>query len=485
MRRYFSLVSFLVFSLVLTMYTFVGCGGSSMTPPPNGKAVPMTLSLGDTPPSGVAVVFFEAMITGASLQPSDSSKTAVSVLSTPTEVEFGHLQTDRAFLSLTNIPPDTYSSLTLTFGNAALTIVNHSGAAIGSCADNTTCEMSPSFNPSTATISSTPFPLMISANSLVGIKLDFNVNSSVQSDLSIAPTVTVKHVTVHQEDEDTDEMERLDDIDGQVSAVGTNQFTLTNERSGQTFTITVDGNTVFEDFGESGCTANPANFSCVQQGQVVSVDLSENGTGGMLAKRVELEERANGKAIKGTITSVDSSTQFHMVVFNEEPSVSGVTEGAPVIVTIASGATFQIGRAELGDDGGFSISGVSFASGADLMVGQDVQIRPQSVSGSGPATITTDLVRLWPSQISGQVGTNSGNGMFTLTGLSPLFTGATPPVTTINVVTLSNSDMEDFSGMASMTMLTPGTMISVRGLLFNTPTAPTLVTRMIRQNDDQ
>ena len=484
MRRYVSLVSFCVFAMALTMYALVGCGGSSMTPPPSGNAVPMTLSLGDTPPSGVAVVFFEAMITGASLQPSDSSKAAVSVLSTPTEVEFGHLRTDRAFLSLTHIPPDTYSSLTLTFGNAALTIVNHSGATIGSCANNATCEMSPSFNPSTAMISAAPFPLTIGENSSVGIRLDFNVNSSVQSDLSISPTVTVKRVITHREDEDRDEMESLDDIDGQVSAVGNNQFTLMNESSGQTFTVTVDNNTVFEDFGESGCTANPANFSCVQQGQIVSVDLSENGTGSMLAKRVELEESANRKAIKGTITSVDSTSQFHMVVFNEEPAVSGVAEGSPVTVMIAAGASFQIGKMEMGDDGGFSISGASFASGADLMVGQDVQIRAQSVSTSGGITITTDLVRLRPSQITGQVGTNNGNGSFTLTGLSPLFTGATPPVTTINVMALSNSDMDDSSGMASMFSLAPGSMVSVRGLLFNTPTTPTLVTRKIRQDDD-
>jgi len=57
----------------------------------------MSLTIRDTPPSGVAVLFFEASITGASLQPSDSTKPAVSVLSAPVEVEFGHLQTDTAF----------------------------------------------------------------------------------------------------------------------------------------------------------------------------------------------------------------------------------------------------------------------------------------------------------------------------------------------------------------------------------------------------
>ena len=69
------------------------------------------------------------------------------------------------------------------------------GAAIGSCADNSVCELTPSFNPTTAAISSTPFPITINASTVVGIRLDFNVASSIQTDLSINPTVTVKNLT--------------------------------------------------------------------------------------------------------------------------------------------------------------------------------------------------------------------------------------------------------------------------------------------------
>jgi hypothetical protein len=185
---------------------------------------------------------------------------------------------------------------------------------------------------------------------------------------------------------------------------------------------------------------------------------------------------------------VDSATQFHVVVFNEEPAVSGISEGSVVAVTINPGATFQVGREEMGDDGGFNNSGLNFASGADLLTGQDVQIRPGSISSSGgTTTIATDLVRLWPSQITGQAGTiNSSNGTFTLTGLSPLFTGATPPVTTISVVTLSEMDFMDFSGSGDGRMggLSVGQTVSVKGLLFNTTGMPTLVTRTVRDQQD-
>jgi hypothetical protein len=472
----------LSFALALTSCVLLlACNSSMNRSASSVGGVPMTLTIGDTPPAGVAVLFFEASITGASLQPSDSSKPAVSVMTTPVEVEFGHLQTDTAFLSLGNIAPDTYQSITLTFGNAMMTIVNHSGVAIGSCADNTVCELTPSFNPSMATLSTTPFPITISQNSVVGIRLDFNVDSSVQSDLSINPTVTIKKFTQRQDSDDKQEMERLDEVDGKVTAIGSNQFTLMNERSGQSFTISIDNTSVFEDFDRAGCTASPEDLSCVQAGQIVDVDLSENGMGTMLAKRVEFEEKAQEVAIKGTITSVDSTSQFHMVVFNEEPAMSGISEGSSVVVTIQPNAMFQVGREEMSEDGGFSISGLSFASGADLLVGQDVQIRPGTVSSSGgTSTVSTDLVRLWPSQVTGQVGNvNTDNGTFTLTGLSPLFTGATPPITTISVVTLSGMDFMDFSGLGS---LSNGSTVSVRGLLFNTPGMPTLVTRMMRED---
>ena len=472
---------------VVSCVWLVSCGGGSMnqhiTP---GNGVPMSLTIGDTPPNGVGVLFFEAMISGVSLQPSDMTKAPVSALATPVEVEFGHLQTDTAFLSLASVAPDTYQSMTLTFGSATMTIVNHSGAPIGGCADNSICELTPSFNPTTAAISSMPFPITISANSVVGIRLDFNVASSVQTDLSINPTVTIKQLTQRMQDEDDQEMEEVDEVDGQVTALGTNQFSLMNERSGQSFMINVDSSTVFEDFDRSGCATSPEDFTCVKTGQVLNIKLSGNGMGTMLATRVEFEEDANRQAIKGTITSVDSSTQFHMVVFNEEPVVSGVSEGSVVAVTINTGATFQVGREEMGEDGGFDNSGLSFASSADLMVGQDVQIRPGSVSSSGgTTTVTTDLVRLWPSQITGQVGSiDTSSGAFTLTGLSPLFTGATSAVTTIKVVTLSEMNFMDFSGSASMGTLAVGDTVSVKGLLFNTTGMPTLVTRTLRENDD-
>jgi hypothetical protein len=72
-----------------------------------------------------------------------------------------------------------------------------------------------------------------------------------------------------------------------------------------------------------------------------------------------------------------------------------------------------------------------------------------------------------------------------LTMLSPLFTGATPPVTTITVMTLSEMNFMDFSsGSGSMGSPAVGNTVSVKGLLFNTTGTPTLVTRTVQDSQD-
>jgi hypothetical protein len=57
-------------AVLVTVGLLFACGGS-MSPIHVTNGIPMSVTIGDTPPPGVAVLFFEASITGASLQPSD------------------------------------------------------------------------------------------------------------------------------------------------------------------------------------------------------------------------------------------------------------------------------------------------------------------------------------------------------------------------------------------------------------------------------
>ena len=182
---------------------------------------------------------------------------------------------------------------------------------------------------------------------------------------------------------------------------------------------------------------------------------------------------------------MEAHPRFHAVVFNEEPAISGIDEGSLVTVSISitPHAAFQIGREEMGEDGGFDMSGFQFSSSADLLVGQSAQIRAGTVSPNrGQTTVTRDLVRLWPSEITGQVGNVDRRPE--QWQLQP-----GPNLSVVHWRHASNrhdqrhDDVGDeFRGFLGFSSLTTGSPASVKGLLFKTSPMPTLVTRTMRED---
>ncbi len=449
--------------LVLSsLLLLVSCGGTTSSPMQSAGSTSFNFTMTDTPPAGVDILSFEVTVTGAVLQPNN-----VSLLSHPVDVEVTQLETESAFLSTLGVPPGTYNSVTVTFSNPQMTIKNGSTSTIASCAPGAVCELTPTLNPASVTVSSAPFPLTLSANTATGLKMDFNLNASVQSDLSVDPTITFTQLPVVKEDGEMED--ELDDISGQVTAVDTtnSQFTIQNAESGQPMTFVVNSNTQFDDFENAGL---PNAFSSLKASQIVEVDAQLNGSGQMVAKEVHLKAPEQGEELEGTIVSVDSATQFHMVVLGEMPDISGISVGSSVTVTLASGATFQIAS-----DGVSIPSGLSFATSADLMVGQVVSVAP--ASGSSGPSITTSQVRLETSQVSGQVQSVNGD-TFVLGNLPSLFTSA--GITSIQVTTSSATEFEDISGASA---LAAGQNLAVQGFLFNSTTPPTLVATKVRLVD--
>src|SRR5512140_710153 len=131
-------------------------------------ATPVSITLTDAPPAGVAVLSFEVTINSATLQPGN-----VALISGPTRLEITKLETENAVLNTAGVAPGTYSSISVSFANPELTILNNSGAAIGSCAIGAICEFKPSLGSATATYNGAPFPLTIASNAPVGLLVDF------------------------------------------------------------------------------------------------------------------------------------------------------------------------------------------------------------------------------------------------------------------------------------------------------------------------
>jgi len=482
MRKALGVFCLSIFSVVMV----VGCGGNSVTAQnPSQSVVPASLTIHDNPPAGVTVLNFEITVTGASLQPKDSSKAAVSMIEGPEEIELEHLQAESALLGNENVPAGTYNGLSVTFANPKMTIVNQTTAALSlgsgqSCAAGQTCEFSPKLNQAmiTTQVPTAPFPITLTANSPVALDLDFNVDASIQSgDLSITPSISLKQVNV------TDERETEDlHFVGRVMAIDPSNKTFTLQRglSGQSQMIATDTKTEFNF--ENSCAAN--NFSCLATGQVVKVEaqLPTSGTT-PLAKEVELLALGHDLAVVGLVSKVDvAKNQFQLVardVFDEGGQMQGIPSGVQVTVQIASQATFAINT-----DGLALPAGLNFASVSDMMVGQAVEfhpVAPFTITGTQPnlsVTINTDKVRLEPSPVTASISaTNPGGNppSFTLGTLPTFFTAG--GVSAIQVDVLSTTKfVNDSTGLAG---LTSGNKVSVGGLLFKSGSTPTMVAERV------
>ena len=469
MRKLAFLASVLSFAALAT-----GCGGGTQTTQPPLAPRSVSLSIRDNPPAGVSVLSFEINVTGASLQPSNASKPAVPLVTSPIEVELTQLETEKALLDAVNAPDGSYSSISLMFANPELTISNQSGQPITmgtqTCQNGQVCEFKPSLNQSSVTISSTPFPVTISAGAPIGLVVDFDLNSSIQNNLSVTPSVTLAAVPAQPSNGEMDDIEGLN---GSVQSLSSAGFTLQDSTSGQTFTINVDNNTQFQNFNEVGCVAN--NFSCVQVGQIVAVEhllVMDNGT--LLASEIHLDDAVNEEQLEGTIVAVNAATnQFQMVVQDEEPVVPGVNVGNLVMISISTPAQFAVDSDDLS---GAIPPGVSFASVNDLFVGQEVKVRALIVSSPMTGTtVTTDHVKLHMSQFPGTVvSVNAPN--FAVNNLPALFTSN--GINQVQVVVSSGMEFEGVSGGSSLTV---GNNVVLRGLLFKTAGDPILVAKKVRK----
>ena len=469
--------------LALTTLT-AGCGSNKIgevTPPPGPSTATVSVAVTDTPPAGVTVISFEVTIVAATLNPGN-----VPLVSTPIQIEVKRLETEAAFLTAVNVPAGTYSSITFTFAFPELTFKNDTGAPMAGCSNvppNNVCEIKPAVS-GTVTYSGAPFPVTIVANTPTGFLVDVNLNTIITSSMGLnfndPAALTILQLPLPGRP--LGELHEIEDVSGVVANkdAANNQFTLQTTRGN--LTVRVDNMTDFEDFEEATPPCLTDNFLCVQNGQSVEVDLrmmASLAAGTLLGKKVELEDNVADDELDGVVVSVDSPTQFKMVLIEEMRNVAGIEVGNLLTVTLAAGATFRV------DDNGLTIpAGLKGAfenatDTAQLLPGQTVQVRRGS-SSSGTA-INTDRVRLRETRFTAKVAGAPAPPNFNIggtSGLPSLFTAA--GITQIQVQTQAATEFE--GGITGVTGLADGNTVSLRGLLFkNTPLNPVLIAKKVRK----
>lgn len=453
----------------------MGCGGSGHHTPPASQ-VPVVLTLQDQPPAGLTALSFGIQVSGVSLQPSDTSQQSVALLTTPVTVNLSNLQTLSTLLANTSAPAGTYSSITITLSTPQVSVINNTGAQLGdgtnNCAASATaaCSLSPSLSVNSVVVSSSPFPLTLTAGTPIQIGLDFNSDDSLtitDGTLSITPTVTVTTNTTTNAT--TGNLADFASGTGQVTSASNNQVTVTDISTGQPLTFTTTGTTAFTNFNTSATCTTANTFACVQAGQNVNFNFGVSGAAGSGPTLTSLN--LNNGITNGVTGTVISTNPFEVLVTSASPAFvgqdTGLTVGQVVQVNPSTGAAFSAQT-----NGATLPAGLGFASSNDLGVGQSVMLDSTGFTagtGTNPGSLTTDNVTLVPSQFGGSINSlDATDQSFDLNGLNGLFTGNN--INGVNVqtsstgTTFTGGTTNDFTGLAV------GNTVDTGGLLFNSPT---------------
>jgi hypothetical protein len=435
------------------------------------------------PPPGATVLSFTVDVVGISLTPSGGG-TAVAVPLTSGSgtyaVDLTRLQSDSVLLATTGtITAGTYTGVSLSLSNPSLTYCTVTtgvpGCNVGSIATITAGAATPS---ATTT-------LTLTSNQQTGIELNLDLNQLVTvatttqiPTLDLTATNALTTVALPKTSSlATGQLDFVEDITGLVTTVSGQNITIQTATKGS-LTATANSSTVFSP------NCGSADITCVQLNQVASIDASL-GTAGTLTI-LEYDPLDGPTSIhdyvEGVVTATPSSpTQFELVTndLEEAPTgslISSAVLGAPVLVTLAAGATFDV------DVKGLLVptQAISFEGATDTSVlfpGQEVAVQVTNytaASGTTPATVTASLVNLRYTRVAGTVLASAPPTTVTLQNLPPFFGLTINPVVQLSNGTPPSSPATNYDGVTSASGITAGTTqtFSIRALYFG-PVATT------------
>jgi hypothetical protein len=442
------------------MLLLAACGGQSTggvitegssAPFTLAITAPFTLGASYQSPSGITVLSLQVTVTGAVLQPGN-----VSLINSPVTVDLTQLQTDNGLLAAVNVPTGSYETLVLTFANPDMTIFDGQGGT-SNCSTGTICEFQPTLSASSITL----YPaLTLTANApaFVELELDFQDLLLTSSSLNLGALTFLDPPAVQSDVEQIP----LNTVAGVVTGIGSNQFTMTMT-NGESLSVIVTDST---QFAFPSKVRSASKFSCLAKGQIISTDMSVLGSGAVQANKVTFEDSSGDPAIEGVIVAIENTNppQFSIVIHGESPDTNGIDIGNLAKVTLEAQTNYLV------DSDGLTVpSAYTFGAASDLVVGQEVLVRGNSVqvtAGSNSSiAISTNQLILRQSQWTATVRlVNQAGAVFTLDSLPDLFTTLVPTSISNLYATPSSQTQFYFIGPTS---LGSGVPVTVKGVVFN------------------
>jgi len=474
--------------LSISAISLVSCSGPKNSTPPPGGGGTTTLSLTLTaapltPPPNTNLLSFIVDVNTITLTSSTGTNVNIPLNATSFSVDLTKLQSDSAFLgTLATVPAGSYASITVSLSNPVVTFctqtASNTGCAFGSVTKISGAAAAPK-------ITTTPFPLTISANQKIGLAINFNpanaltVNTSqvvTAVNLAASNVLSASALPPAASSLATGQLDFVGDVTGVVTAVNTATPSVTVQTAtGGSLTAIANSSTIFSP----NCTTFNLSLtfsSCVVKGDVASLDMALNSDGTLTLVEYDPLETTTGDWIEGIITSTPSSTtQFQLVANNLVLSTtssligSALPLGSPVNITIPTSPQPQPFAV---DTKGFVVpSADPFTNRTDtsaLVPGQTVAARVTAftaASGATLATASTNFLFLRFTRVTGSVASVAPPNTFTIQSL-PTFFGLTTPVT-VQLSTGSPSTI--FDGVTSSSNLTVGQTVSINALYFGPP----------------
>jgi hypothetical protein len=452
-----------VFMAFLAALALSSCGGGMGTSsnPTQGQASIYTVGTDAPLPS---VVSCEVTVSGITLY---NGTTNVSVLSQPQIVDFAQLSGLHQLLDLTAVPTGTYTSATITIASPVIGFIDTS---VNPPVINT---INGTLSQSSVTVNFAN-PVMVSDADLFGLRMEFDLRKSLQTDGNGQVTGAVNPVFEVALLNSTDSQVSIDDFHGGVVGVtGPNTFTMQGPH-GRQWTVTTSDNTMLDDPNSpvSGFTTNTiVEISGVLDPVTHSIDASE-------LEVVSNDDFFTGGLFTSIRPPAGPATQADLYVRDLLPAVKGVSDGQIETLNLNGSERYMIEHINV------PLTTLLF-NNSELAAGQRVGIGGALSTTNGTTTLTVHRVVL---RRQGQAGgwvpgstviQNNNAGTFQLNDQWAAGVLLPQPLT---VMTTNDTNFINLSGLGALQGTQPISIRVVGFILINQATGqPVMVARSVAE----
>jgi hypothetical protein len=290
---------------------------------------------------------------------------------------------------------------------------------------------------------------------MTSLIIDYLVASSVSisgTTVTVTPTFNIAAAPIQSTGPTNGTNGLQSGIKGQVTALGTNSFTLTNSQ-GTALTINVNSSTQYQ--GLSG-------FSALAVGALVEVDTATQSNGSLLAVRIEEQGQPPKSGtppvmLVGPVTAVTGTpaTSFTQASRQLIGTPSSTPTAISNTITVNGSTTFQVGQ-RFNNVATGDLPQPTF-NASTMFAGQVVSVIAASVTNNAA---TAESVYLTPQTVNGTVaGTKTsgdytaitvtlptGSALATLTGLTTVTVYTNANLQSINAPTIAVGSTVRFNG---------------------------------------